>query len=178
MAVRPLVSAPNSVLSRKTSRVKRIDDGVRRLVKDMIETMHDAHGVGLAANQIGVPLRIAVIQLPDDEEATVLINPEVVRREGSRKLTEGCLSIPGYSGNTLRSEKVHVKAKGLDGKPIHLREEGNLMAQALEHETDHLDGHLYVERLESPDQLWKHDEEEEAEEEPEWDKTEAASSSK
>ncbi len=176
MAVRPLVSAPNPVLSRKTSRVKRVDAGVRRLVKDMIETMHDAHGVGLAANQIGVPLRIAVIQLPDDEEAVVLINPEVVRREGSRELTEGCLSIPGYSGCTLRSEKVDVKAKGLDGKSFRIRAEGDLMAQALEHETDHLDGHLYVERLVSKDRIWKHDEDE-GEEEPGVDTTEAASSS-
>ena len=95
MAVRPLVSAPSPALSRKTSRVKRIDDGVRRLVEDMIETMHDAHGVGLAANQIGVPLRIAVIQLPDEDEAVVLINPEVVLREGSQGAHGG---LPEHSG--------------------------------------------------------------------------------
>ena len=182
MAVKPLVSAPNPVLSRKTSRVKRVDAGVRRLVEDMIETMHDAHGVGLAANQIGVPLRIAVIQLPDEDEAVVLINPEVVLREGSRELTEGCLSIPGYSGLALRSEKVRVKAQGLDGKPFRIEAECDLMAQVLEHETDHLDGHLYVERLVSKDQLWKNDEDEveedEVEEDEEWDATEAASSSK
>ena len=173
MAVRPLVSAQNPVLCRKTIRVKRVDAGIRRLVRDMIETMHDAHGVGLAANQIGVPLRIAVIQLPDDEEALVLVNPEVVHREGTRELTEGCLSIPGYSGCTIRSEKVHVKAQGLNGKAFRIKAEGNLLAQALEHETDHLDGHLYVERLVSPDQIWK----DEAEEELEGDTTEAASSS-
>ena len=177
MAVKPLVSATNPVLSRKTSRVKRVDAGVRRLVEDMIETMHDAHGVGLAANQIGVPLRIAVIQLPDEDEAVVLINPEVVQREGSRELTEGCLSIPGYSGLALRSEKVRVKAQGLDGKPFRIEAECDLMAQVLEHETDHLDGHLYVERLVSKDQLWKNDEDE-VEEDEEWDATEAASSSK
>jgi peptide deformylase len=144
----------------------------------MIETMHDAHGVGLAANQIGVPLRIAVIQLPDEDEVMVLINPEVVQREGSRELTEGCLSIPGYSGCTLRSEKVRVKAQGLDGKPFRIEAEGDLMAQALEHETDHLDGRLYVERLVSKDQLWKNDDEDEVEEESERDVMEAASSSK
>ncbi len=177
MAVRPLVSAPSPALSRKTSRVKRIDAGVRRLVEDMIETMHDAHGVGLAANQIGVPLRIAVIQLPDEDEAVVLINPEVVLREGSRELTEGCLSIPGYSGLALRSEKVRVKAQGLDGKPFRIEADCDLMAQVLEHETDHLDGHLYVERLVSKDQLWKNDEDE-MEEDVERDATEAASSSK
>ena len=177
MALRPLVSAPSTVLSRKTSRVKRVDAGVRRLVEDMIETMHDAHGVGLAANQIGVPLRIAVIQLPDEDEAVVLINPEVVLREGSREITEGCLSIPGYSGLALRSEKVRVKAQGLDGKPFRIEAECDLMAQVLEHETDHLDGHLYVERLVSKDQLWKNDEDE-VEEDEEWDATEAASSSK
>ena len=176
MAVRPLVSAQNPVLSRKTSRVKRVDAGIHRLVRDMIETMHDAQGVGLAANQIGVPLRIAVIQLPDDEEALVLVNPEVLHREGSRELTEGCLSIPGYSGCTIRSEKVHVKAQGLDGKPFRIKAEGDLLAQALEHETDHLDGHLYVERLVSQDQIWKNDEDE-AERESDGDSTEAASSS-
>ena len=176
MAVRPLVSAQNPVLSRKTSRVRRVDAGIHRLVRDMIETMHDAQGVGLAANQIGVPLRIAVIQLPDDEEALVLVNPEVLHREGSRELTEGCLSIPGYSGCTIRSEKVHVKAQGLDGKPFRIKAEGDLLAQALEHETDHLDGHLYVERLVSQDRMWKHDEDE-AEGESDGDSTEAASSS-
>ena len=167
MAIRPLVSAPDPVLNRKARRVKEIDANIHKLIEDMIETMHDAHGVGLAANQVGVPLRIAVIQLPDDEEPTVLINPEVVRREGEREEDEGCLSIPGYQGRVKRSLKVRVKALGLDGKPFRIKAEGDLRAQVLEHETDHLNGHLYVERLVSRDQLWKIGEREgEDEEEP------------
>ena len=99
MAVLPLVHAPHPVLRQKTRQVKNIDRRVRKLVDDMIETMHDANGVGLAANQVGVSLRVAVIHLPDDDEATVLINPKVMRAEGEREIEdEGCLSIPGYRG--------------------------------------------------------------------------------
>ncbi len=166
MVVKPLVFAPDAMLSRRTRRVRQIDAGVRKLVEDMIETMHDANGVGLAANQIGVPLRIAVIQIPEDEEATVLINPEVVRREGEREVEEGCLSIPGYQGKLKRSFKVRVKAQGLDGKPFRIKAEDDLRAQALEHEIDHLEGRLYVERLVSKEQLWKIGEREEDEQEP------------
>jgi peptide deformylase len=175
LPVRPLVSAPDPVLNRKTMRVKQIDAGVHRLVEDMIETMHNAQGVGLAANQVGVPLKIAVIQLPDDEEATVLINPQVIRRHGEREADEGCLSIPGYQGRVKRSLRVIIKAQGLDGKPFRVKAEGDLRAQALEHETDHLDGRLYIERLVSKDQLWKIGDEED-EDEPEPGVTEAASS--
>ena len=162
MPVRRLLYIPHPVLNQRTARVKRIDASVRRLVKDMIDTMHDAHGVGLAANQIGVPLRVAVIQLPDDEEATVLINPMVVRREGEREVTEGCLSVPGYTGRTIRSMKVDVHAQGLDGKPFRIQAENDLLAQALEHETDHLDGLLFLERLVSRDSIWKNDDDEAA----------------
>ena len=152
--------APNPVLERKARRVKEIDAAIHKLVEDMIETMHSAHGVGLAANQVGVSLRVAIIQLPEDQEATVLINPEVVRREGEREITEGCLSIPGYQGLVRRSVKVRVRAQDLDGKPIRIKAEDDLLAQALEHETDHLAGVLYIDRLVSKDKLWKMTEEE------------------
>jgi len=121
----------------------------------MIETMHANDGVGLAANQIGVPLRIAVIQGPDDIKPLVLINPEIVKREGRRELTEGCLSIPGYQGEVGRSVTVKVKAINIDGRSFRIKAEDNLLAQALEHETDHLDGKLYVERLLGNDRLYK-----------------------
>ena len=160
MAVLPLKYAPDPLLERKTRRVKEIDVTIHKLVEDMIETMHDAHGVGLAANQVGVSFRVVVIQLPEDQEATVLINPEVVRREGERELTEGCLSIPGYQGLVRRSVKVRVRALDLEGKPIRIKAEDNLLAQALEHETDHLNGTLYIDRLVSKDKLWKLSEEE------------------
>ena len=120
----------------------------------MVETMHDEHGVGLAANQVGSLRKVAVIQLPDWEEPLVLINPEIVKREGEQELEEGCLSIPGYRGLVNRSVKVRARALGLDGKVIRLKAEG-LLAQVLEHETDHLNGVLYIDRLVSREHLWK-----------------------
>ena len=120
----------------------------------MIETMHDAHGVGLAANQVGISLRVAVIQLPEEEEATVLINPKVLRTEGEREIEgEGCLSIPGYRGTVLRAEKIRVRALDIDGKEFRIRAANDLLAQALQHEADHLDGRLYLDRLVSEDAL-------------------------
>ena len=157
MTVRPLIYAPHPTLTQKTQRVKHIDASIHRLIRDMIETMHVENGVGLAANQIGVPLRVAVIQLPEDEEPTVLINPEVLLREGEREEDEGCLSIPGYTGRVKRSERVHVKALGADGESFRIKAEGGLLAEVLEHETDHLNGILYIERLVSREQLYKID---------------------
>ena len=154
MAVLPLVHAPHPVLRQNTRQVKNIDRRVRTLVDDLIETMHDAQGVGLAANQVGVSLRVAVIQLPDDDEATVLINPKVLRTEGEREIEgEGCLSIPGYRGTVKRSEKIRVRALDIDGKEFRIRAANDLLAQALEHEADHLDGRLYIDRLVSEDAL-------------------------
>ena len=172
MAILPLVHTPNPVLRRKTKQVKNIDRRIRKLVDDMIETMHDAQGVGLAANQVGVSLRVAVIQLPEDEEATVLINPKVMRKEGERELeSEGCLSVPGYRGTVKRAEKIRVRALNIDGKEFRIRAADDLLAQALEHETDHLDGLLYLDRLVSEDALWK---ERPPDEETEEDEEEAA----
>ena len=154
MAVLPLVHAPHPVLRQRTRQVKNIDRRIRKLVGDMIETMHDAHGVGLAANQVGISLRVAVIQLPDDDEATVLINPKVMRAEGEREIEgEGCLSIPGYRGAVIRAEKIRVRAQDIDGKEFRIRAANDLLAQALEHEADHLDGRLYLDRLVSEDAL-------------------------
>ncbi len=161
MAVRPIVCAPDPILNRKTVRLKTIDNSIHKLLEDMVETMMAASGVGLAANQIGVPLRVAVIQLPEDEKATVLINPEVVRREGVREVEEGCLSIPGYRGLVRRSVKVQVKALDASGKPIRIKAENDLLAEALEHETDHLNGILYITHLANKDSLWKVSESEE-----------------
>ena len=166
MAVLPLVHAPHPVLRQKTRQVKDIDRRIRKLVDDMIETMHDANGVGLAANQVGVLLRVAVIQLPDDDKATVLINPKVMRAEGEREIEEeGCLSIPGYRGTVKRAEKIRVRALDIDGKEFRIRAANDLLAQALEHEADHLDGRLYVDRLVSEDALREETKPEEEDEE-------------
>ena len=132
--------------------MRKIDRSVLGLVDDMLDTLRDAGGVGLAANQVGVLRRVIVIQLPMEEEPRVYINPEIVHREGEREIEEGCLSIPGYHALITRS--IWVKAKGLDRRSrlVRLRANG-LLAQALEHEIDHLNGILYIDHLESHEQL-------------------------
>ena len=149
MAILPMVDYNNSVLRQKAKRVSSIDGAIAQLIDDMVETMREVGGVGLAAPQIGVPLRIAVIELPD-EEIIVLVNPKIVKRSG--EIEEGCLSIPGYRGEIQRSEKVTVKGLDRFGREIRIKGEG-LLAQALEHELDHLDGTLYIDHLESIDNL-------------------------
>jgi peptide deformylase len=151
MAILTVRTVPEPVLRQKAKRVKTIDGSVRRLAGDMIETMHAASGVGLAAPQIGVSLRVIVIGIPDEEEI-VLINPEVVRRSGERAVTEGCLSVPGYYGEIKRAQRVTVKGRDLSGKEVRIKAE-ELLAQALEHEIDHTKGVLYIDHLESQDDL-------------------------
>ena len=155
MALISIRSLPDPVLRQKAKRVKNIDDAVQRLIDDMRETMHTAHGVGLAAPQVGVSLRVAVIGIPEAEEI-VLINPEIVRRKGERPVEEGCLSIPGYVGQIKRAESVTVKALNQHGKEIRIKG-SDLLAQALEHEIDHLNGVLYIDRLDRAEDLQRID---------------------
>ena len=145
---------PDGVLREKAKKIGKIPANMRKYTEDMVETMHAENGVGLAANQVGSLQKVAVIQLPDWDEPLVLINPEIVRREGEREIEEGCLSIPGYRGTVKRSERVRARALDLSGKVVRIRAEG-LLAQALEHETDHLNGILYIDRLVSQDSLRK-----------------------
>jgi len=154
MAVLPIRTLPDPILKQKAKRVRTIDRSVKKLIADMRETLHaDPVRVGLAANQVGVSLRVMVISIPEEEDI-ILVNPEIVRRKGQRLVSEGCLSIPGYIGELYRAETVTAKGLGLDGKEIRIKAEG-LLAQALEHETDHLNGKLYVDRMESMDTLRK-----------------------
>jgi peptide deformylase len=154
MAVLRIRTLPDPILRKKTRRVSAIDRSIKKLVADMRETLHiDAGRVGLAAPQVGVSLRITVIGIPDEEDI-ILINAEIVRRKGQRLVSEGCLSIPGYVGQLYRAESVTAKGLDLDGKEIRIKAEG-LLAQALEHEIDHLNGVLYIDRLESMDVLRK-----------------------
>jgi peptide deformylase len=142
---------PDPVLRRKARPVKVIDDAIRKLARDMIETMQSAPGVGLAANQVGVLLRVATIQLPD-EAPFVMINPIITHREGMRVVEEGCLSVPGYVGMIERS--VLIKARYLDERSSKKRVEAReLLAQAIEHEVDHLNGILYLDHLKSHEDL-------------------------
>lgn len=153
MAVLPIVVAEHPVLRRRAKRVSSIDHSIQQLIDDMTESMRAASGVGLAAPQIGVPLRVIVLQMPD-EEPVVIINPEVVKRKGEREVSEGCLSVPGYRGEIKRSLSITVKGRDRQGKEIRIKAE-ELLAQALEHELDHLNGVLFLDRLESEDKLHK-----------------------
>jgi peptide deformylase len=161
LAVLQLRLVGDPALRQKTHVVRKIDASVQRLIDDMIETMHDAHGVGLAAPQIGRSERIAVIGIPD-EEVIVLIDPQFVKRSGERRLEEACLSVPGYVAEITRSEAVTVKALNREGRPFRVKARDDLLAQALEHEMDHLDGVLYIDYLDSPDQLKRIEAREEA----------------
>jgi peptide deformylase len=154
MAVLPIRVVPDPVLRQKSKRVKTIDDSIKKLIADMIETLHAVPGrAGLAAPQVGIPLRVIVIGLPEEEDIA-LVNPEIVRRTGERLVTEGCLSIPGYFGEVKRAQSVRVKGRDRNGKEIRIKAE-ELLAQALEHEIDHLNGVLYIDYLESPEKLYK-----------------------
>ena len=153
MAIRTIRHLPDPVLRQKAKRVSAIDSSIQRLIDDMVETMQQANGVGLAAPQVGVSLRVVVVQLPDEEPITI-INPKMVKRIGEREVTEGCLSIPGYTGEIKRSVSVTVKGQNRQGKAIRLKTT-DLMAEALEHELDHLNGILYIDHLESQDKLHK-----------------------
>ena len=171
MAVLPIRIAGDPVLRQKAKRVRTIDDSIQKLIDDMIETMRDAPGVGLAANQVGVLLRVVVIEVPDEENEVTdpeepparqlytLINPQIVKRSGERLLDEGCLSVPGYKAVTPRSARVTVKGLNREGTEVRIKAEDNILAEALEHEIDHLNGVLYIDHLESMDELVKLDEE-------------------
>jgi peptide deformylase len=154
MAILPIHLAPDPVLRQKAKRVSpslRKDGSIHKLIGDMIETMHAAPGVGLAAPQVGIPLRVIVIGLPEQEDIA-LINPQIVRRKGERVVNEGCLSVPGYIGQIKRAESVTVKGRDRNGKEVRIKAE-ELLAQALEHEIDHVNGILYIDRLKSADDL-------------------------
>jgi len=149
MAVLPIRIYPDPVLRAKCRAVTAFDDRLRKLAADMVETMHVAPGIGLAAPQIGVEMRLAVVDLSvgeDPQQLHVLVNPEVVHREGMETDVEGCLSLPGLTDKVDRPTAVRIAAVDLDGKPFELVAE-DWLARALCHEIDHLDGVLFVDHL-------------------------------
>ncbi len=149
MSIRPIVKWGDPVLHRPSEPVPEIDGSVAELLQDMVETMYAASGVGLAANQVGVTRRIAVIDLSvgaRPEDLLVLINPEIVEVQGSVSEEEGCLSFPGITEILARPERVVMRALNLDGAAYTLDGTG-LMARAICHEVDHLNGVLFVDRL-------------------------------
>jgi peptide deformylase len=154
MAVLRIRTLPDPVLRQKAKRVTRIDKSVQKLIDDMIDTLRaEPNRAGLAAPQVGVLLRIAVIELPE-QELIALINPVIVKKVGERIVQEGCLSIPGYFGEIKRAVTVKVKARDRHGKEFRLKAQG-LLAQALEQEIEHLDGILYIDHLENSDKLFE-----------------------
>ncbi len=162
MAVREILTSEHPALRQKAKKVKKIDASLQKLIDDMIETMEDAPGQGLAAPQIGVGLRVIVIDAvpgkdEEKEEKPVqlqLVNPEIVEKSGEQFGEEGCLSIPGYVGNVRRALNVTVKGLNRKGKEVKIKASHNL-ARALLHEIDHLDGILYTDLLEKPEDLFR-----------------------
>lgn len=149
MALLEIKKYPDAVLCRKTESVEVFDDELQRLIDDMIETMYAAPGVGLAANQVGVSRRLAVVDVSARDGTSsliVLINPEIVCVEGQEAYEEGCLSLPDYTTVVRRAAKVTVKGINRHQKPVEIEAEG-LLARALQHEIDHLNGVLLIDRI-------------------------------
>ncbi|WNB90453.1 peptide deformylase [Bacillus sp. NEB1478] len=146
MTIRKIVEYPNPVLETKCEKVTTFDKKLKTLIKDMFDTMYDADGVGLAAPQIGIPKQIAVVDVGDDSDQIVLINPEVLSATGTQTGPEGCLSFPGLFGDVERPLNVSVKAQNREGKEFTLKAEG-FLARALLHEIDHLHGVLFTSKV-------------------------------
>lgn len=152
MAVRSILEIPHPALRQRARKVRNIDSSTLKLAYDMVDTMREARGVGLAANQVGVLKRLIVVQLPEEEEASIYVNPEILHREGEREIEEGCLSIPGYKGIITRSVWVRFRAMDHTSKVVKIKAE-ELLSQTLEHEVDHLNGILYSDHLKEHEQL-------------------------
>ncbi len=149
MAIREILKYPDPVLKEKAREVTDFNGSLQSLIDDMIETMYAAPGIGLAANQVGELLRVIVVDISTKENKhplIVLVNPEIVQTEGRIDSEEGCLSVPGYVSTIKRAERVFVKGLDREGKPVEIEAEG-LLSRALQHEIDHLNGILFVDRL-------------------------------
>ncbi len=168
MAVRQIIYVDNPRLRLKSKKVKTFGPALEALARDMLETMEAANGLGLAAPQIDVHQRVVVIKLPEDEEdpqsgrTYIMVNPEIVKALGEEEDQEGCLSVPGWWGLVKRATTVTVKAQDLKGKAFRLKAHG-LLARAVQHEIDHLNGVLFIDRVEGPDKLFKVEREAETE---------------
>ena len=151
MAIRKIVENGDEILRKKAKEVEVIDEKIQTLVQDMIETVHEYNGVGLAANQVGILKRIVIIDLYDGTGPIVLINPELVKTKGEQTVDEGCLSFPNQFAKVVRPQEATVKALNEKGETIKIVGK-DLLAQAICHELDHLDGILFVDKI-IPDTL-------------------------
>ncbi|MEZ4440326.1 MAG: peptide deformylase [Polyangiaceae bacterium] len=149
MAIRTILHYPDPRLREPGKPITEVTDEIRKLIEDMAETMYAAPGVGLAATQIGEPIRLFIIDLATEDEPSelrVFINPEIIRTEGTQTWTEGCLSFPGVSEDVESATEVTVRALDENGEPFELTADG-LLAVAIQHEHDHLEGKLMIDRL-------------------------------
>jgi peptide deformylase len=169
MPVRPIELSDKPLLRKKSRRVRRVDPALQELTDDLVETMRAANGIGLAAIQVGVPERIIVVQLPEEEseegeqgeernpedgELYVIINPKLARKSRDvEEGIEGCLSVPGWVGEVSRHRAVTVKGLDPRGRPVRIKAEG-LLARVLQHEIDHCDGILFIDHIEDPEKVW------------------------
>ena len=153
LAILPILEIPHPVLRKRAKKVRAISKREQKLAYDMVETMREKGGVGLAANQVGELWRIIVLQMPEEDEARIYFNPEILKTRGKREVEEGCLSLPGYRGIVNRS--LWIKFQGLDHTDQIVKFEAeNLLSQAIEHEVDHLNGILYTDHLAEHQQLY------------------------
>jgi peptide deformylase len=151
MALLEIRKYPDPVLGKKAKPVEAINDTLKTLIQDMVETMYQAPGIGLAANQVGRPLRLIVFDVtPKDQSRnpSVIVNPEIIEAEGDQTVEEGCLSLPDYYSEVKRSARVTVRGLNDQGRPVEVCAEG-MLATVLQHEIDHLDGILFIDRISS-----------------------------
>lgn len=146
MAIRIIRENGDEILRKKAREVEVIDDKIRQILDDMVETMHQFNGVGLAGPQIGILKRLVVIDIYDDNGPIKLVNPRIVEQKGEQEVEEGCLSFPNQYAKLIRPAQVVVEAKNENGETIRIEAEG-LLAQALSHELDHLEGVLFVDKM-------------------------------
>lgn len=147
MALLPILHYPDPRLRTKAQPVTAVDDGIRQLAADMLETMYAAPGIGLAATQVNVHKRVLVADVSENHDAPlVLVNPELVEEYGVEEMQEGCLSVPGIFEPVQRAERIRVRALNLQGEPFEMDADG-LLAVCIQHEIDHLDGKLFVDYL-------------------------------
>lgn len=146
MAIRTIRTEGDEILRKKSKKVDVIDERIKEIVNDMIETLHKYEGVGLAAVQVGILKQIVVIQEAEDEPIYVIINPEILSQSGTQIVEEGCLSFPNKFAKIERPEKIKIKALDINGKPFEIKAKG-LLAQAISHEIDHLNGEVFIDKI-------------------------------
>lgn len=168
MAILPVRVLPDPILKKEARPVEVVDDAIRKLAADMIETMQSGYGVGLAAPQVGILRRVITLQMPGDEPFA-MINPIITNRDGERIVREGCLSVPGWTGIVKRAITVTANYLDTEGEGYTIDSATELLAQAIEHEVDHLNGIVFTDHLQAHIDLWKAGEEPEPHVHPEID---------